>query len=47
MSPRRSDDVVSGYKALWEMLDIKYDSFIRTTDPHHERLVAEVLQRVK
>jgi len=41
------DDVVSGYKALWEMLDIKYDSFIRTTDPHHERLVAEVLQRVK
>lgn len=41
-----SDAMVSEYKALWEALNVEYDSFIRTTDPHHEALVQEVLERV-
>lgn len=40
------DSIVEQYKALWSELDISYDSFIRTTAPQHESLVAEVLQRV-
>lgn len=44
--PEHCDKIVEEYKALWQKLDISYDSFIRTTDSHHERLVAEVLERV-
>jgi methionyl-tRNA synthetase len=40
------DGVVADYKALWAALDISNDGFVRTTDPGHEALVAEVLQRV-
>jgi len=39
------DAVVQSYKHLWQQLDIQYDSFIRTTDPHHEALVGELLTR--
>jgi methionyl-tRNA synthetase len=47
MSPKEHcDSIVGDYKALWGALDIAYDGFIRTTDSHHEQLVAEVLQRV-
>lgn len=47
MSPQEHcDSIVQAYKALWSKLDIAYDGFIRTTDPQHEALVAEVLQRV-
>lgn len=31
---------------IWVQLDIAYDSFIRTTDPRHEALVSQVLERV-
>lgn len=40
------DDIVELYKSLWEDLDIKYDSFVRTTSRSHELLVAEVLEKV-
>lgn len=47
MSPQQHcDSIVEQYKALWSQLDISYDSFIRTTAPQHESLVAEVLQKV-
>jgi hypothetical protein len=47
MSPKEHcDSIVQDYKSLWGALDIAYDGFIRTTDAHHEQLVAEVLQRV-
>jgi methionyl-tRNA synthetase len=47
MSPQQHcDSIVQQYKSLWTDLDISYDSFIRTTAPQHEALVAEVLQRV-
>lgn len=40
------DMIASAYKQLWENLDISYDSFIRTTDPRHEKLVSTVLNTV-
>lgn len=47
MSPQQHcDSIVQQYQSLWTDLDISYDSFIRTTAPQHEALVAEVLQRV-
>ena len=40
------NELAEQYKALWESLDISYDSFIRTTAPKHEKLVQTVLNRV-
>jgi methionyl-tRNA synthetase len=40
------DLVVEGFKSLWEKLNIRYDRFIRTTDPRHAAIVAEFFQRV-
>jgi len=40
------DRIVSEFKALWELLDIRFDRFIRTTDPRHEAIVNEFYQRV-
>lgn len=31
--------VVDRFRALWDRLDIRYDDFIRTTEPRHERYV--------
>jgi methionyl-tRNA synthetase len=40
------DLVVEGFKSLWQKLNIRYDRFIRTTDPQHEAIVKEFFQRV-
>lgn len=46
-SPSEHCDVISlAYKALWKDLNIAYDKFIRTTDPHHEAIVKEFYSRV-
>ena len=29
------DEIVAGIKDLWNMMDISYDKFIRTTDDYH------------
>ena len=48
MSPQdHCDDIVRSYQSLWSSLDISYDSFIRTTDPYHEKIVEEMVQRVE
>ncbi len=40
-------DKISGlFKDLWPELKIKYNYFIRTTDPSHIKLVRELLQRI-
>ncbi|MDX2242862.1 MAG: methionine--tRNA ligase [Leptolyngbyaceae cyanobacterium bins.302] len=41
------DQIVAQFKALWELLDIQSDRFIRTTDPRHEKIVKEFYQRVR
>jgi len=33
-------------KELWQLLDISYDKFIRTTDDYHEKVVAQVFERL-
>ena len=35
-----------GVKDLWQLLDISYDKFIRTTDDYHEKVVAQVFERL-
>lgn len=38
------DEIASEFQKLWQALDIKYDRFIRTTDPLHKKAVQQVLQ---
>jgi len=46
-SPQEYCDEISGeFQNLWPKLGVRYDQFIRTTDPHHKRIVQEALQRV-
>lgn len=40
------DKIVGQFKETWDLLNIDYDSFIRTTDPEHEKAVKEVLQKL-
>lgn len=40
------DGMAEEVKELWELLDISYDQFIRTTDDYHEKVVAEVFERL-
>ncbi|KXT84525.1 Methionyl-tRNA synthetase [Streptococcus sp. DD11] len=40
------DSMAVGVKELWNLLDISYDKFIRTTDDYHEEVVAQVFERL-
>ncbi len=40
------DNLIPEFKKAWESLNIEYDRFIRTTDPDHEKIVKEILQKV-
>ncbi|MBE9181295.1 methionine--tRNA ligase [Oculatella sp. LEGE 06141] len=40
------DQVVAGFKSLWDQLNIQYDRFSRTTATRHEAIVNEFFQRV-
>lgn len=40
------DEIVSGFTDLWQKLNIRYDRFIRTTDPRHRAIVQDFFQRV-
>ncbi len=47
MEPKaHCDDMVVRWKAMMAELDIRYDRFIRTTDPDHVAVVQGVLQRL-
>ena len=39
------DPMVDGIKKLWEMMDISYDKFIRTTDDYHIEAVQKIFKR--
>ncbi|WP_424245350.1 methionyl-tRNA synthetase [Elusimicrobium posterum] len=41
-----ADDVSAQFKKLWEILDIKYDDYIRTTDPRHEKTVQLIFEKL-
>ena len=34
------------YRAVWKLLDISYDDFIRTTQPRHKAAVQELVRRI-
>ena len=40
------DGMAVGVKELWKLLDISYNKFIRTTDDYHEKVVADVFERL-
>jgi methionyl-tRNA synthetase len=41
-----ADRVVARYHGLWRTLNISHDDFIRTTEPRHQRAVAEIIRRI-
>ncbi len=47
LTPKEFTDKVSQvFAEIWPKLGIKYDYFIRTTDPEHEKIVGEVLEKI-
>ncbi|MBE5730877.1 MAG: methionine--tRNA ligase, partial [Clostridiales bacterium] len=40
------DELVADIKRLWELLDIKYDKFIRTTDDYHVESVQKIFEKL-
>ncbi len=40
------DGMAESVKTLWELLDISYDKFIRTTDIYHEEAVAKIFEQL-
>ena len=40
------DEIASEFDRLWQLLQIQYDRFSRTTDPRHIQIVKEFFQRV-
>lgn len=40
------DQIVARFKGLWRRLEIGNDDFIRTTEPRHKKVVAEIFQRL-
>ncbi|WP_067729723.1 methionine--tRNA ligase [Oceanobacillus damuensis] len=39
------DDMAEGMQNLWKLLEISNDKFIRTTDPVHKKVVADIFER--
>lgn len=47
VSPKQYvDNIVAGIKDLWQVLDINYDRFIRTTDSRHEKAIQYIFQKL-
>lgn len=40
------DGIVKNIKKLWEIMDIDYDYFVRSTDEDHEKDVQEIFQKL-
>lgn len=40
------DNIVAGIKSLWQLMDVKYDKFIRTTDDYHVRSVQKIFKQL-
>lgn len=41
-----ADSIVPKFQEAWELLNISNNHFFRTTDPRHEKLVQEILQKI-
>ena len=42
-----ADEISDKFRQLWKHLDIRFDDFIRTTEPRHERVVQELFARLQ
>ena len=42
-----ADEVSAGFRGLWDRMGIRYDGFMRTTDPRHEAGVQEMFRRLR
>jgi methionyl-tRNA synthetase len=40
------DKIANDTKQLWDLLDIEYDDFIRTTEPRHETVVEQIFEQL-
>ncbi len=40
------DEIIKSFKALWKVLQVENDDFIRTTDPVHEQYCQELFQQI-
>ncbi len=40
------DGIVADIKKLWDMLEVDYDKFIRTTDKQHEKSVQKIFEKL-
>ncbi|MGG7096568.1 methionine--tRNA ligase [Clostridium sardiniense] len=40
------DEIVAGIKELWNIMDVSYDKFIRTTDDYHVEAVQKIFKRL-
>ncbi|HSU80591.1 MAG TPA: methionine--tRNA ligase [Candidatus Angelobacter sp.] len=40
------DEIVAGIRTLWDKLEIKYDDFIRTTEPRHKEVVEKIFKQL-
>lgn len=40
------DEVVKDIKDLWELMNISYDKFIRTTDDYHKKVVQDIFKKL-
>ncbi|EES92246.1 methionine--tRNA ligase [Clostridium botulinum] len=40
------DEIVSGIKDLWKVMNVKYDKFIRTTDDYHVETVQKIFKKL-
>ena len=41
-----TDRIAAEFRTLWSFLNIRYDDFIRTTEPRHERVAAGLFQKL-
>lgn len=40
------DDIAGQIRNIWDLMDVKYDHFIRTTDDHHEETVKKIFKKL-
>lgn len=40
------DSVADEIKRIWDVMNTSYDKFVRTTDPHHEKIVQKIFDKM-
>ncbi len=40
------DDITNTIKDIWDVMNTSYDNFVRTTDPHHEKVVQHIFKKM-